>query len=372
KSGRQVSLRCSLLQGTGQRPDNGSGKADKPQAQPFRHAKAQKHPADFGAVAIALQHNAEQLAERQGFQHIVKAGAAGRYFFRWQPLQPDMMVSRPPAEQCGGQGKQQGGGEPVAIACRCGDKGRQETQPGQQGGQPLHHAQRTRVQKHHVLKIIRGGQQADATDKPQQIAMAQGEGLEDGRHNSVRNSGAECAGVYHSGPIRLQSPHWCTLWCCCPPGEIIREDMRMLRHWKLLALMLSLLLPAGVQADDAPATDTTATDTAALAGPAKYIYMEPAFVVNYGSTGRMRYLRTEVVLRVSSVEAAARVSQHKPYLRNNLVMLFSAQEGEVMNSPQGRESLRKVALDEVRAVMQELEGTADIDDLYFSNFVVQN
>lgn len=146
----------------------------------------------------------------------------------------------------------------------------------------------------------------------------------------------------------------------------------MFRHWKLLASLLTALLAVSVQAEDAPAAGAPAADAAAPAGPVKYIYMEPAFVVNYGSTGRMRYLRTEVVLRVSSVEAAARVSQHKPYLRNNLVMLFSAQEGEVMNSPQGRESLRKVALDEVRAVMQQLEGTADIDDLYFSNFVVQN
>ena len=141
----------------------------------------------------------------------------------------------------------------------------------------------------------------------------------------------------------------------------------MFRHWKLLASLLTAFLAVSVQAEDAPAADA-----AAPAGPVKYIYMEPAFVVNYGSTGRMRYLRTEVVLRVSSVEAAARVSQHKPYLRNNLVMLFSAQEAEVMNSSQGRESLRKVALDEVRAVMQKLEGTADIDDLYFSNFVVRN
>ena len=66
------------------------------------------------------------------------------------------------------------------------------------------------------------------------------------------------------------------------------------------------------------------------------------------------------------------MSEHKPYLRNNLVMMFSAQESEIMNSSQGREQLRKLALDEVRAVMEQLEGMPYIDDLYFSNFVVQN
>lgn len=104
---------------------------------------------------------------------------------------------------------------------------------------------------------------------------------------------------------------------------------------------------------------------------AKYVYLEPALVVNYGSTGRLRYIRTEVALKVAGSEAATRVSRHRPYIRNNLVLLFSAQESEVVNSSQGRESLRKVALDEVRALMIKLEGTPDVDDLYFSNFVVQ-
>ncbi|UXD86008.1 flagellar basal body-associated FliL family protein [Thalassolituus hydrocarboniclasticus] len=141
------------------------------------------------------------------------------------------------------------------------------------------------------------------------------------------------------------------------------------RFWKLMSatgLMLSLLVATAgasmvAQAEDAP-----------IANQTKYIHLEPAFVVNYGSTGRMKYLRTEIALKVSGNEAAAAVSQHKPYIRNNLVMLLSAQESETMNSSQGRESLRKVALDEVRALMVKLEGTPLIDDLYFSNFVVQN
>ena len=43
-----------------------------------------------------------------------------------------------------------------------------------------------------------------------------------------------------------------------------------------------------------------------------------------------------------------------------------------MNSTQGREELRQIALEEVRAVMTQLEGAPSVDDLYFNNFVVQN
>lgn len=133
----------------------------------------------------------------------------------------------------------------------------------------------------------------------------------------------------------------------------------MLRVW-LLSLVLGWPLLAWAEGE-------------APAGPQiQYIYFEPAFVVNYGSTGRMKYLRTDVALKVSSVDAAEKVSQHKPYIRNNLVMLFSAQEAEVMNSSQGRENLRRTALDEVRALMTQLEGLPCVDEVYFNNFVVQN
>lgn len=136
----------------------------------------------------------------------------------------------------------------------------------------------------------------------------------------------------------------------------------MFRSLCYTLLMLSLIVLVGpVRAEDeAPAVT------------AKYIYLDPALVVNYGSSGRMKYLRTEVALKVTGAEAAGKVTQHKPYIRNNLVMLFSAQESETMNTSQGRESLRKVALDEVRALMVKLEGMPYVDDLYFNNFVVQN
>lgn len=136
----------------------------------------------------------------------------------------------------------------------------------------------------------------------------------------------------------------------------------MFRVLVKIMMLSAMLVAAGVQAEDeAPAP-----------GQTKYIYMEPAIVVNYGSTGRMKYLRTEVALKVSGNDAAEKVTHHKPYIRNNLVLLFSAQDSETMNSSQGRESLRKVALDEVRALMVKLEGVPCIDDLYFNNFVVQN
>ncbi len=133
----------------------------------------------------------------------------------------------------------------------------------------------------------------------------------------------------------------------------------------MLITLLNILLLA------VPAVASAEGEEAA--GPTvQYIEFEPSFVVNYGSSGRMKYLRTDVALRVSSSDAAAKVSLHKPYIQHNLVMLFSAQESEIMNSSSGHEKLRQMALKSVQKLMNELEGEPCVDDLYFKNLVVQN
>lgn len=109
-------------------------------------------------------------------------------------------------------------------------------------------------------------------------------------------------------------------------------------------------------------------------GGAQYVHLQPAFVLNYGKNtmGRLKYIRTDVALRVIGAEAAGKVNHHQAYIRNQLVLLLSQQDEDTVNSAQGREHLRQVALDEIKALMTELEGKPYIEDLYFQNFVAQN
>lgn len=105
----------------------------------------------------------------------------------------------------------------------------------------------------------------------------------------------------------------------------------------------------------------------------QYVHLQPAFVLNYGEPkGRLKYLRTEVALRVLGDINAEKVNRHIPYLRNQLVFLLSQQTSKIINNSQGREELRKQALEEVRAAMVFLEEAPLVEDLYFQNFVVQN
>lgn len=104
----------------------------------------------------------------------------------------------------------------------------------------------------------------------------------------------------------------------------------------------------------------------------KYIDMKPAFVANFGGPAkRMKYVKADVALRVSAAGAEPAIQQHMPYLRNEIVLLLSAQDEATISSPEGQEKLRTDALAKVNAVLKEEAGAEYVEDLLFTSFVLQ-
>lgn len=103
-----------------------------------------------------------------------------------------------------------------------------------------------------------------------------------------------------------------------------------------------------------------------------YIPLSEPLVVNYGGPGRLKYLRAEISLRVGDSSDAAVIRHHMPLIRHKLVMLFSRQGEETVNTQAGREQLRQMALTETNEALAQEEGRERIaTDLLFRNFVVQ-
>ncbi len=102
-----------------------------------------------------------------------------------------------------------------------------------------------------------------------------------------------------------------------------------------------------------------------------YIPLKPPFVVNYGGTGRLRYLKADITVRLQDAGAANSVRHHMPYIRNNIVMLLSAQTDESIDSQEGKEALRQEALKEVRDVIMQEDKREGVIDLYFNTILVQ-
>jgi flagellar protein FliL len=109
-------------------------------------------------------------------------------------------------------------------------------------------------------------------------------------------------------------------------------------------------------------------------GGVKYVTLQPPFVTNFGGTktGRLTYLKADVTLKVANPEGEAALKYHTSALRNALVLLFSRQEDAAVSSTEGREQIRQQALTELRDIMQAESGEPVIEDLVFSNFVVQH
>ncbi|SKA01498.1 flagellar FliL protein [Oceanospirillum multiglobuliferum] len=106
-------------------------------------------------------------------------------------------------------------------------------------------------------------------------------------------------------------------------------------------------------------------------GDLLYTAIEPAFVLNYGGPGRLKYLKAGITLVTASPLAAQTVNHHMPLIRNEIVSLLSRQTDDAVTSPVGQEQMRIDATQVVKDLFQKEVGHPVIEDLLFTNFIYQ-
>ncbi|MEM1435447.1 MAG: flagellar basal body-associated FliL family protein [Pseudomonadota bacterium] len=109
------------------------------------------------------------------------------------------------------------------------------------------------------------------------------------------------------------------------------------------------------------------------AGPAPAIYhqMRPAFIVNYVTTNKPRYLQAEIAVMSRAPATIEAVVDHMPLVRSTVLEVLNSAEFESLRTHQGKESLLEdlgLALNERLA---EEFGQGRIESVLFSNFVLQ-
>ncbi|MDD2060767.1 flagellar basal body-associated protein FliL [Pseudomonas sp. JQ170] len=147
----------------------------------------------------------------------------------------------------------------------------------------------------------------------------------------------------------------------------------------ILLLVLALLLAVGLsvgatwfflnKAQSEPQADPAQAGN--LKPAAIYEPLTPAFVVNFNQNGRQRYMQVSITLQGRDQAALDALKVHMPVIRNNLVMLFSGQGFDTLASPVGQEMLRQKATVSVQEVAQKEVGKPVVDQLLFTNFVLQ-
>lgn len=101
-----------------------------------------------------------------------------------------------------------------------------------------------------------------------------------------------------------------------------------------------------------------------------YKNLQPDFTVNYGGTGRLRYLKTDVSLRVAK-DGRDAIDQHELAIRHIIVMMLSRQMDEDVSSSEGREMIKQGILTEIQDFLKAETGETYVTDVLFNSFVVQ-
>ena len=105
--------------------------------------------------------------------------------------------------------------------------------------------------------------------------------------------------------------------------------------------------------------------------PAIYLPLDPPFLVNFDGQGRARYLQISMNVMARNQTVIEQVEHHMPIIRNTLVLLFSGQSLENVNTLEGKENLREKVLYAIQDILKDETGSPGIEAVYFTNFVIQ-
>jgi flagellar FliL protein len=145
---------------------------------------------------------------------------------------------------------------------------------------------------------------------------------------------------------------------------------------KLLAIALLVLVAGGFGAwlalRPAPGAADRAPGRAAPKAAPIYYKFDPAFVVNFGQEGNAHYLQLTVETMSRDAAVIEAIKNNEPAIRNDLVLLYSAQQYDTLVSAAGKEQLRADTLAAIRKVAAAEGARADlIEGVYFTSFVIQ-
>lgn len=100
-----------------------------------------------------------------------------------------------------------------------------------------------------------------------------------------------------------------------------------------------------------------------------YYAFKPSIVSNL--SGGPKYIRCDIQLMTEKASLIPMIELHAPALRHHVLMLLAGQDGKQLKSREGKEGLRKAALQAIQAQLEELAGEPIVKDLYFTAYYVK-
>ena len=148
-------------------------------------------------------------------------------------------------------------------------------------------------------------------------------------------------------------------------------------------ILVICLRPSAKALDHASVTTTAQTESVG-AGPqvsgyknptpiyqAQFVKIDPSFVVNFSKNQNIKFLEIAVTLVTKTDSEASQVKNNMPFIKDQLVTLFSAQKYDDIKTQQGKDLLRTQALTLVQSILEKEAGDKCVTDILFTSFVMQ-
>ncbi len=102
----------------------------------------------------------------------------------------------------------------------------------------------------------------------------------------------------------------------------------------------------------------------------EFFEVRPPFIVNYASD-KVHYFKVGVSFKGKGVAPKETMTHHAPWIKNNLILLFSKQDEETLRSAEGRISLKEAVKVEVNSIMKQEGEQVEIIDVLFTDYLVE-
>jgi len=156
--------------------------------------------------------------------------------------------------------------------------------------------------------------------------------------------------------------------------DIVAEDGKFGGKKKLIiigALLLILLGGGGTAAYFFLFSDGDSTEVALTNEPSVYLALDPAFTIDLMVGGKQRYVQLNMTVKSKNMDQVNAVTLHMPLIRNSLVLLFSSQSFDELQTAEGKIALKAAALNAINGILEQETGQGGIDGVLFTNFVMQ-
>jgi flagellar FliL protein len=106
---------------------------------------------------------------------------------------------------------------------------------------------------------------------------------------------------------------------------------------------------------------------------AAFMNFDEHFTTNFGDPEKpkLSYLRVNVALKVEDDAVATQVRNHIPYLRDVIIRHLVRQQVDTVRTAEAKNQMLSDILSDIQAFLTEEEGDALVQEVLFTEFIVQ-